>query len=300
MRDDDSLAQFIETLCTTCRACPNLISLVPATEECDKCVITKKRLLSTNSTPPTSPVIPEKRKTLGLLSDKPHAIKQEIPTSTTTSSHVVDSSSAPVMVAVGGSIPKVDAELKLSINNNNLLPVQIKVEPNTNGTSTTIASQAHSLRQIRLHHLNNQDESKQVSNTTSTAASSTNSNVKYLAPLVAEVHPEQSGVVNTVIGSSTYKSPSTLSSSASLPTSVSTPFSGSQSASSTASAAGGTIVLSAAVPPTSAASAMNSASLPPLRSHPGDWSIEEVIQFIESNDSTLAVHGDLFRKHVRF
>lgn len=297
MRDDDSLAQFIETLCTTCRACPNLISLVPATEECDKCVITKKRLLSTNSTPPTSPVIPEKRKTLGLLSDKPHAIKQEIPTSTTTSSHVVDSSSAPVMVAVGGSIPKVDAELKLSINNNNLLPVQIKVEPNTNGTSTTIASQAHSLRQIRLHHLNNQDESKQVSNTTSTAASSTNSNVKYLAPLVAEVHPEQSGVVNTVIGSSTYKSPSTLSSSASLPTSVSTPFSGSQSASSTASAAGGTIVLSAAVPPTSAASAMNSASLPPLRSHPGDWSIEEVIQFIESNDSTLAVHGDLFRKH---
>lgn len=296
MRDDDSLAQFIETLCTTCRACPNLISLVPATEECDKCVITKKRLLSTNSTPPTSPVIPEKRKTLGLLSDKPHAIKQEIPTSTTTSSHVVDSSSAPVMVAVGSSIPKADAEHKLSINNNNLLPVQIKVEPNTNGTST-ITSQAHSLRQIRLHHLNNQDESKQISNTTSTAASSTNSNVKYLAPLVAEVHPEQSSVVNTVIGSSTYKSPSTLSSSASLPTSVSTPFSGSQSTSSTASAAGGTIVLSAAAPPTSAASTMSSASLPPLRSHPGDWSIEEVIQFIESNDSTLAVHGDLFRKH---
>ncbi|XP_018797839.1 PREDICTED: polycomb protein Scm [Bactrocera latifrons] len=296
MRDDDSLAQFIETLCTTCRACPNLISLVPATEECDKCVITKKRLLSTNSTPPTSPVIPEKRKTLGLLSDKPHAIKQELPTSTTTSSHIVDSSSAPVMVTVGGSIPKADAELKLSINNNNLLPVQIKVEPNTNGTST-IASQTHSLRQIRLHHLNNPEESKQISNNTSTSTSSTNSNVKYLAPLVAEVHPEQSSVVNTVIGSSTYKSPSTLSSSASLPTSVSTPFSGLQSASSTASAAAGTIVLSAAAPPTSAASAMSSASLPPLRSHPGDWSIEEVIQFIESNDTSLAVHGDLFRKH---
>lgn len=42
------------------------------------------------------------------------------------------------------------------------------------------------------------------------------------------------------------------------------------------------------------------AALPPLRAQPGDWTIEEVIQFIESNDSSLAVHGDLFRKHVRF
>ncbi|XP_017473545.1 PREDICTED: polycomb protein Scm [Rhagoletis zephyria] len=295
MRDDDSLAQFIETLCTTCRACPNLISLVPATEECEKCAMAKKRQLSQNSTPPTSPVIPEKRKALGLLSEKSHIIKQEMPTSTTTLSHVVDSSSAPVMVAVGASIPKPDADHKLSINNNNLVPVQIKVEPNTNGTST--ASQAQSLRQIRLHHLNNQDDSKQIPITTSSVANSSNSNAKYLAPLVAEVHPEQSSVVNTVLGSSTYKSPSTLSSSASLPTSVSTPFSGSQSASSTAAAAAGAVVFPPAAPPAASASSLNSASLPSIRSHPGDWSIEEVIQFIESNDSTLAVHGDLFRKH---
>ncbi|XP_054741094.1 polycomb protein Scm [Anastrepha obliqua] len=294
MRDDDSLAQFIETLCTTCRACPNLISLVPATEECEKCAIAKKRQLSQSTTPPTSPVIPEKRKALGLLGEKTHIIKQEIPTSTT-STHIVDSSSAPAMVAVGAGIPKNDVDHKLSLNNNNLVPVQIKVEPNTNGTST--ATQAQSLRQIRLHHLNNPDDAIQLPNTTSSAATSTNSNAKYLAPLVAEVHPEQSSVVNTVIGSSTYKSPSTLSSSASLPTSVSTPFSGSQSASSTAAAAAGTVVFSAAAPPTAAASSLSSAALPPLRSHPGDWSIEEVIQFIESNDSSLAIHGDLFRKH---
>nr|1PK1_B Chain B, Sex comb on midleg CG9495-PA [Drosophila melanogaster]1PK1_D Chain D, Sex comb on midleg CG9495-PA [Drosophila melanogaster] len=34
-----------------------------------------------------------------------------------------------------------------------------------------------------------------------------------------------------------------------------------------------------------------------LRSQPIDWTIEEVIQYIESNDNSLAVHGDLFRKH---
>ncbi|XP_067633541.1 polycomb protein Scm [Eurosta solidaginis] len=296
MRDDDSLAQFIETLCTTCKACPNLISLVPATEECEKCATAKKRILPQNNTPPTSPVIPEKRKSIGLLADKPHIIKQEMPTSTTMPSHMVDSSSPPVMVAVSAGIPKTDADHKPLMNNNNLVPVQIKVEPNTNGTSST-TTQAQSLRHIRLHHLNSQDDSKQVSNLTSSAATSTNSNAKYLAPLVAEVHPEQSSVVNTVIGSSTYKSPSTLSSSASLPTSVSTPFSASQSASSTAVAAAGAVVFSAAAPPTVAASTMNSASLPPLRSHPAEWSIEEVIQFIETNDSSLAVHGDLFRKH---
>lgn len=34
-----------------------------------------------------------------------------------------------------------------------------------------------------------------------------------------------------------------------------------------------------------------------LKNQPANWSIEEVIQFIESNDLALAVHADLFRKH---
>ena len=141
-----------------------------------------------------------------------------------------------------------------------------------------------------------------------------NSNFKYLAPLVAEVHPEQSNMTTTATGaaSTTYKSPSTLSSSASLPTSVSTPFCASQSASSTAAAATAVIPSTSTYCPTVTIPiqhlnatngsvttvALPSAALPPLRSHPADWSIEEVIQFIETNDSSLAVHGDLFRKHV--
>ena len=37
---------------------------------------------------------------------------------------------------------------------------------------------------------------------------------------------------------------------------------------------------------------------PPLKGLPMDWSIEEVIQFIATNDPVLAIHADLFRKHV--
>lgn len=36
---------------------------------------------------------------------------------------------------------------------------------------------------------------------------------------------------------------------------------------------------------------------PPIRGQTIDWTIEEVIQYIASNDPTLAVHADLFRKH---
>lgn len=139
-----------------------------------------------------------------------------------------------------------------------------------------------------------------------------NSNFKYLAPLVAEVHPEQSNLVAAAsagAASSTYKSPSTLSSSASLPTSVSTPFCASQSTSSTVASAtavvpstcayGGTVTVPVHHNPHST-NGTTGAALPPLRAQPGDWTIEEVIQFIESNDSSLAVHGDLFRKHVRY
>jgi hypothetical protein len=30
-----------------------------------------------------------------------------------------------------------------------------------------------------------------------------------------------------------------------------------------------------------------------------DWKIEDVIQYISTADSSLAVHADLFRRHVR-
>lgn len=40
------------------------------------------------------------------------------------------------------------------------------------------------------------------------------------------------------------------------------------------------------------------AQQPAPSTSPSDWTIEEVIQFIETNDPILAVHAELFRKHV--
>lgn len=37
---------------------------------------------------------------------------------------------------------------------------------------------------------------------------------------------------------------------------------------------------------------------PKLPAEPSEWSIEDVIQHITSTDPALAIHGDLFRKHV--
>ncbi|XP_061397328.1 polycomb protein Scm [Musca vetustissima] len=376
MRDDDSLAQFIETLCTTCRACPNLISLSPDTEDCEKCSNSKKRPLSQTSnatgtgSDSSTPVIPEKRSKTPSSSDK-ITIKQEVATSTTTAANSsVDSSgnhnntgnkqrkgaiqyssgknsaSSGNRNSLGGNSGNISNHNETTTTNSSVgvLPnnAHIKIEPtvpvaataaSTNGVQQN-ATQAQALRQIRIHHHSNSTSataasssstsSPSLSSTTSSSVthreehktqqqtthqhSLNNSNFKYLAPMVAEVHPEQSNLIAaaTATASTTYKSPSTLSSSASLPTSVSTPFCASQSTSSTVASAtavipstcayGGTVTVPVHHNPHNTNGTMG-AALPPLRAQPGDWSIEEVIQFIESNDSSLAVHGDLFRKH---
>ncbi|XP_005187263.1 polycomb protein Scm [Musca domestica] len=403
MRDDDSLAQFIETLCTTCRACPNLISLSPDTEDCEKCSNSKKRPLSqtsnaTGSSESSTPVIPEKRSKTPSSSEK-ITIKQEVATSTTTAANSsVDSSgsnntgssttnatsttntnnhfnnqsnakepsnstpTAPTSSTNKNQSPHSSSGKNMhgnsgNINNHNetttsnggsvgVLPnnAHIKIEPSTVAPATAAstngvqnATQAQALRQVRIHHHSNSNtataaaasssstpSSLSLSSTTSSTGthrdehkqqqqqshqhSLNNSNFKYLAPMVAEVHPEQSNLIAaaSATASTTYKSPSTLSSSASLPTSVSTPFCASQSTSSTVASAtavipstcsyGGTVTVPVHHNPHNTNGTMG-AALPPLRAQPGDWSIEEVIQFIESNDSSLAVHGDLFRKH---
>ncbi|KAM7363805.1 polycomb protein Scm [Cochliomyia hominivorax] len=412
MKDDESLAQFIETLCTTCRACPNLISLSPDTEDCEKCANTKKRQITHTSGDCSSAAVPEKRSKTPGSAEKIN-IKQEVATSTTTANTNADtfgstknatqttstttptisatssttstsssssSSSATTKANVNNvinqqtqqhnSVSSIKQQHQTNItsssinsnnNNNNsttisgtaIMPtsngtnqmisnVHIKTEPNTNNTNgIQTATPVQALRQIRIHHLSGNigNNVSTVTGTTSSSSSSSssttmltsshpdteqkhsstltsNSNFKYLAPLVAEVHPEQSNmtVATAAAASTTYKSPSTLSSTASLPTSVSTPFCASQSASSTAAAATAVIpstsnyisTVSLPIQHVNATTTTNgamgavvatAAALPPLRSHPGDWSIEEVIQFIESNDSSLAVHGDLFRKH---
>ncbi|XP_017117500.1 polycomb protein Scm [Drosophila elegans] len=335
MKDDESLAQFIETLCTTCRACANLISLVHETEECKKCTNSRKRQLTQSATPPSSPVLADKRNRQSNSATTPPSekiIKQEVGAKSPVETK-------PKTPTNNGKEPPASHQNNHSLNNNNnnsaskpCTKVVIKTEPN--GVAAQTSSTTQALRKVRFqHHSNsnsivangspdaNQTTSVSTSNCSSSSTSSSTSLAggsanassigKYLAPLVAEVHPEQ---VNVKPSNTYYKSPTTLSSSASLPTSVSTPFTGCQSASSTALAAGGVTAAKAATAPagaaaTAAASTSYTAITSPLstptsasanshlRSQPIDWTIEEVIQYIESNDNSLAVHGDLFRKH---
>ncbi|KAM8703615.1 hypothetical protein ACLKA7_008267 [Drosophila subpalustris] len=369
MKDDESLAQFIRTLCTTCKACVNFISLVPETEECKKCANSRKRQLVQTATPPSSPVLAEKRNrqsksatpTPTSPAEKPVVIKQE--------AGVKAQQTQPTAKVASTKASKEEVNHNNNNNNNNnnssssnignSSKPNIKTEPNgvtptaaSTGTGQTQSqssnqSQAQALRKVRFqHHNNNNNNSVSTNNgnctqeqpsnnsnnldsspassnnstssTTSSSSSSSSTSLaggtantsaigKYLAPLVAEVHPEQLTAKSPI---SYYKSPTTLSSSASFPSSVSTPFTASQSACSAAPAAS---AAKAATAPVAAAasssyggtaitsphstSTSTTASCSHLRAQPIDWSIEEVIQYIESNDNSLAVHGDLFRKH---
>ncbi|KAH8382301.1 hypothetical protein KR009_002777 [Drosophila setifemur] len=332
MKDDESLAQFIETLCTTCRACANLISLVHETEECKKCANSRKRQLTQSTTPPTSPVLADKRNRQSNSAVTPPTEKLTIKQEAGVKSPVEAKPKTPTN---NGKETTANHQNNQNHNNSGSKPsakVVVKTEPNGVGSQASSTTQA--LRKVRFQHhatnssgivANGNDASQAPLVTTSHCSSSTTSSStslaggtanassigKYLAPLVAEVHPEQ---VNVKPSNSYYKSPTTLSSSASLPTSVSTPFTGCQSASSTALAAGGVTAAKAATAPAGPAAAAAAASsytaitspmstptsasaASHLRSQPIDWTIEEVIQYIESNDNSLAVHGDLFRKH---
>lgn len=356
MKDDESLAQFIETLCTTCRACANLISLVAETEECKKCANSRKRQLVHTATPPSSPVLSEKRgrqsksatPTPTSPAEKPPVIKQEAgvkPSQATATKALLNATKE----AINHNNNNNNNINNSSSNSNNGSSAKLTIKTEPNGVAPTVASsaaaqpqsQAQALRQVRFHHNNNStsgnnngtcnqdvnssnvDSSANSNNTSSSSSSSSSSSTsssslaggtantstigKYLAPLVAEVHPEQ---LTAKSQNTYYKSPTTLSSSASFPSSVSTPFTASQSACPAAPAASAakaaTAPVAAAASTSYASTAITSprhatptsASCSHLRSQPIDWSIEEVIQYIESNDNSLAVHGDLFRKHV--
>ena len=54
MKDDKNFAIFLENLCSSCHACPNLISLEAGPDECDKCSIKQslKRPLRKSESPP--------------------------------------------------------------------------------------------------------------------------------------------------------------------------------------------------------------------------------------------------------
>ena len=56
------MKEFLEKLCTVCRACTTLITLVAGPDQCDNCVSFLKRTIKTENQSP--PAISPKRKTM--------------------------------------------------------------------------------------------------------------------------------------------------------------------------------------------------------------------------------------------
>ncbi|XP_055902326.1 polycomb protein Scm [Eupeodes corollae] len=308
MKDDESLATFIETLCSTCRACPNLISLVADTEECEKCSQSHKRRHASQSPPPVA----EKRKH---HSEKHHSEKHH------SDKHHSDKHHSDKHHSADGE----KHHHRHHHSSNNSSRKDSTNSTSSSSTSSSVASNITIAPVVPTIKIENTATSRSVELLSPT-------NAKFHSPLVAEVHPEQSIVYNnnnnnnnnnkmnnsnhnaTVTttttstaaphapqicgnsvgggGNSKMSMASPSAASMAAVSSAVTPTSSSSSASAVASM---NVLTSAAI--ASSAAATTPVAQTPLKTHPGDWSIEEVIQFIETNDISLAVHGDLFRKH---
>jgi len=128
-----------------------LITLTPPeSEECEKCANSKKRHSSQVSTPPSSPVIPEKRKPPANHETKISSkIKVELmsPASTqsTTSAHKTSTSNSNSSYTTANKKSKSSTTITASGKNSavsgsdtkGLLNIKIKLDPQTNGISTT-------------------------------------------------------------------------------------------------------------------------------------------------------------------
>ncbi|XP_055377745.1 polycomb protein Scm isoform X2 [Condylostylus longicornis] len=69
MKDDKGFSTFLENLCTSCRSCPNLISLEPEPDQCEKCLKSAMKRSIKSETPP--PVQIKKCKSPSVDRDEP-------------------------------------------------------------------------------------------------------------------------------------------------------------------------------------------------------------------------------------
>ena len=157
MKDDESLAQFIETLCTTCRACPNLISLTPDTEDCEKCANTKKRQITHISGDASSSAIPEKRSKTPGSAEKIN-IKQEVATSTTTANSAVDGfGNANNSTQVTSTVSTASSNsLTLTSTSTSSASTTKTNQNHMNSQQSQLQQQQHSMvSSVKQQHLNN-------------------------------------------------------------------------------------------------------------------------------------------------
>lgn len=89
LRSDTAMSDFLETLCTSCQTCPNLITIEPGPDQCEKCASQSlKRAIKTE--PQSPPPAAQKKKPnvepVAASSTTNNINEAQLPTSSTSSS----------------------------------------------------------------------------------------------------------------------------------------------------------------------------------------------------------------------
>ncbi|XP_065093247.1 polycomb protein Scm [Ochlerotatus camptorhynchus] len=307
-KGNNVLSEFLETLCTACRACKHLITLEPGPEQCDICMVQStplKRPIKTEPTvrsaspPPTAASSPKAAATTRESqhehprspSPKRKAVEQETATSTTNNE---PSSPSP---------PPLSSAVVAAVH---LTPSSTVTGPPPLPT-TPIASNS---RTLKSEH-QNPVAAAVAAATAAIAASSSSSTVSASAASPAQAPIP---VAHSTPTANVAPAPAATTIVPSIPVQPSTPLAVPIQTSPSSSVATSIQVLAAApVVLQSSPMAVHLAPIPiPMpttivpvpspsqqipRGQTSDWTIEDVIKFIAVQDPALAIHADLFRKH---
>ncbi|XP_055641561.1 polycomb protein Scm [Toxorhynchites rutilus septentrionalis] len=301
-KGNSGLSEFLETLCTACRACKHLITLDPGPEQCDACMVQSpplKRPIKSEPTvrsaspPPTTASSPKAAATTRESqqecprspSPKRKAVEQETATSTTNNEPSSSSPTPPATAAVSIVHPTPSSTVVVASPAPPVTPpstpVKMEVECSVAeaAAAAAVAVAASSL-------------------VTVSGSAASPSQIPAHIPPTANVAPAP--VANTVVPCHQVQP--------SIP--LAAPVQSASSSSATSIAPIQMVPAAAVVMPPSApvnstpthvipntkVSAPSTSSQMP-RGQTSDWSIEDVIQFIAVQDPALAVHADLFREH---
>lgn len=315
-KGNGGLSDFLETLCTACRACRHLITLEPGPEQCDACMVQTpplKRPIKTEPTvrsaspPPTTASSPKAAATSRETSQeiprgpspKRKAVEQETATSTT-NNEPSSSSPAPVPVVTP---PVTIAAVHPTPSSTS---VAVSVPASTTPTTPTITAKLELQSPVAVA----------VAAATAAIVASTSNTPTVSASAVT---PAQAPITATHVVATPHIAPAPITNAVvpSIPVQPSTPLPVATPQPSPSSS-----LITAPPPPTLHIVATAPVVIPPSpttmipvptvpnsllatpatspqmpRGQTSDWTIEDVIQFIAVQDPALAVHADLFRKH---
>ncbi|XP_062561940.1 polycomb protein Scm [Armigeres subalbatus] len=323
-KGNNGLSDFLETLCTACRACKHLITLEPGPEQCDTCnqsMVQSTQLKRPNkpeptvrsaSPPPTAASSPKAAATTresqhdNPRSPSPKRKAVELETATSTTNNEPSSSSPPpptLSVPSAPSAPSTVATIHPTPSSTVMVlppaPTSILHAPN----STT----------LKTEHQNPVAAAVAAAAVAIAApSSSTTVSASAASPAQAPIP-----VAHSTPTANIAPAPAATTMIPSLPVPPSTPLavplhqpipSSSMASSLQVLSVAPPVVLQTtpmlsssqhlapiSVPTTIVPVAVPSPQMP--RGQTTDWTIEDVIRFIAVQDPALAVHADLFRKH---